>query len=55
MIDAESGSANSFGCRSLLKIPDISPNPERVVLLRSRYLTNTGGVGLTPTTDIKSI
>jgi len=29
------GSANSFGCRTLGKIPDISPSPEQVELLRS--------------------
>jgi len=54
-IDAKPMSANSFGFRTLGKIPDISPSPERVELLRSHYLTNTGAFGLTPTTDIISI
>ena len=54
-IDVMSGSANSFGCRTLGKIPDISPSPERVELLRSYYLTNTRAFGLTPTTDSTSI
>ena len=48
-------SAHSFGCRPLGKIPDISLNPERVELLRSQYLTNTGTSALTPATDIMSI
>jgi len=54
-IDVKRGSANSFGCRTLGKIPDISSSPERVELLRSHYLTNTGAFVLTPTRDIKSI
>ena len=54
-IDVKPGSANPFGCRTLGKIPDISPSPERVELLRSHYLTDTGAFGLTPTTDIASI
>jgi len=54
-IDVKPGSANSFGCRTLGKIPDSSPSPEPVELLRSHYLTNTGTSGLTPTTDITSI
>jgi len=54
-IDVKPGSANSFGCRTLGKIPDISPSPERVDLLRSHYLTNTGAFGLIPTTDITFI
>jgi len=51
-IDVKPGSANSFGCRNLGKIPDISPSPE---LLRSHYLTNTGAFVLTPTVDVTSI
>jgi len=54
-IDVKPGSANSFGCRTPGKIPDISPSPKRVELLRFNYLTNTGGIGLAPTTDITSI
>ena len=41
-IDVKPGSANSFVCQTLGKIPDISPSPERVELLRFYYLTNTG-------------
>jgi len=51
-INVKPGSANSFGCRTLGKIPDISLSPERVELLRSHLLTNTGAFGLTPTIDI---
>jgi len=54
-IDVKPESANSFGCRTLGKIPDISPSPERVELIRSHYFPNTGAFGLTPTTDITSI
>jgi len=54
-IDVKPWSANSFGCRNHGEIPDISPSPERVELLRSNYLTNTGAIGLTPTTGITSI
>jgi len=66
-IDVKPGCANSFACQTLGKIPDISLSPERVELLgshyltntgellRSHYLTNTGAFGLTPTTDITSI
>jgi len=53
--DVKPGSANCFGCRTLGKIPDISSSPERVELLRSHSLTNTGAFGSTPTTDITSI
>jgi len=54
-IDVKSGSANSFGSRNPGKIPNISPCPERVELLRCHYLTNMGKFGLTPITDITSI
>jgi len=54
-VHVKPGYANSFTCRTLGKIPDILTNPERVELLRSHYLTNTGAFGLTPTTDIASI
>jgi len=40
------GSANSFGCRSLSKIPDFSSTPEWADLLRSQSLTNTGAFAL---------
>ena len=53
--DVKPGSTNSFGCRTLCKIPNISPSPERVELLRSHYLRNTASFGLTPNTDITSI
>jgi len=54
-IDVKPGSANSFGCRTLGKIPDVSPSLERVELLRSHYFTNTGAFGVTPTIDITSV
>jgi len=41
-IDVKPGFANYFAFRTLGKIPDISPSPERVEVLRSHYLTNTG-------------
>jgi len=54
-IDAKPASANSFGCRTLGKIPDISMSPERVELLSCHYLTNREAFELTPTADITSI
>jgi len=56
-MDVKPESANCFACRNLGKngIPNNSQSPERVELLRSHYLTNTGAFGLTPTTDITSI
>jgi len=54
-IDVKPGYANYFGSRTLGKIPDISPSPERVELLRSHYLINMEAFGLTPTTGITSI
>jgi len=54
-IDVKPESANCFACRNLGKIPNNSQSPERVELLGSHYLTNTGAFGLTPTTDITSI
>jgi len=53
-IGIKPGSANYFGCWNLGKIPDISLSPKRVELLRFNYLTNTGAIGLSPTTDITS-
>jgi len=41
-IDVNPGFANSFGCQTLGKIPDILPSPEGVELLKSHYLPNTG-------------
>jgi len=54
-IDVKLGSANSFGCRTLCKTPDISPSPKQVALVSSHYLTNTWAIGLTPITDITFI
>jgi len=54
-IDVKPRSANSFVCQNLGKIPNISPSPERVEILRCHYLKNTGAFGLTPATDITSI